>query len=278
MRRPWVLALIILIIAAIFLYTSISWLSPRNSPKKAYEINKTVTALSQKKCVDTYTAHTNNDGSITVPILMYHYVENVEDEKDMYRIKMNVTPLVFEEQLKIILKGGYATVFVREIPELIRSKSTSCYPTIALTFDDGYEDFYTDVFPLLKKYNMKATSYVIANYIGRDDFMNEAQIKELLESNLVEIGSHTLDHPELTLLSDREVELQTAGSKHILESMFGLPVYSFSYPLGRYNLMAEGVVMQSGYTSAVTVHNGVNHTNLDTFQLSRVRPEVFFAE
>ncbi len=259
----------------LLLFCTFTRYRPQNSPKKATVHTKTVNKLS-RNCIETYKTHVGANNSLKIPIVLYHYVENIEDKEDILRARMNVTPYTFEQQLMRIESEGQNTVFVRDIPEILNHPNLGCYPAVALTFDDGYEDFYKDVFPVLKKYKMKATVYLIVNYIGRKDFLNEAEIKEILKSGLVEIGSHTMDHPDLTKLSQKEIYRQVSDSKDILESWFGVKIDSFAYPLGKYDGVAEAAVVASGYKAAVTVKSGENHSLLGLYVLERVRPPNYF--
>ncbi len=103
--------------------------------------------------------------------------------------------------------------------------------------------------------------------------MNETQIRELLESGLVEIGSHTMDHPELTSLSEKDARYQITQSKIILEKMFNTKIFSFAYPYGKFSEKHVEFVRDAGYLNAVTVQEGIIQEPLKDFTLLRVRPE-----
>jgi peptidoglycan/xylan/chitin deacetylase (PgdA/CDA1 family) len=228
---------------------------------------------SQKKCDGPAVVHAEE--KLQVPILLYHYVENVKDKNDTIRQGLNMRPAVFETQLQSLVEHDYKTVFVKNIRDMMKDPMPVCEKFVALTFDDGYEDFYTDVFPLLKKYNAKATAYIIVNFIGRPGFMNEAQIREVIDSGLVEIGSHTMDHYDLTSVSDDVGKYQILESKKELEKRFGISVQSFAYPYGKYVSADLGFVKEASYTTAVTVTEGSIHSLGEEYVLKRVRPHAF---
>lgn len=236
--------------------------SPHNSPRKADEIKKPIYTSSQNSCAG-------------LPIVMYHYVERVEDRSDTYRVRMSVHPRVFERQMKQLQHEGYIPIFVREIPDLV--VNGDCTDRIALTFDDGYEDFYTDVFPILRMYGFRSTVYVIANYVNRKGFLSEGQLEELAASGLVEIGSHSMDHADMTKLSVSEWSAQITESRTVLSSIVGSPVVSFSYPLGKFSPVQALSVSGAGYTNAVTVEPGFMGNDKNVFEMPRFRPEAFFA-
>lgn len=245
--------------------------SPRNLTKKAPVFKKTYNQPSFKDC---YAIGGNKvQENARIPILLYHYVEFVKDKKDKTRILMSIHPDYFEEQLKTLLLTNYTTVFVKEIPNILNGAPFGCMPAVALSFDDGYVDFYTNVFPILKKYQAKATIYIITNKIGKKDYLNEKQIRELIASGLVEIGSHTKDHVDLNETSVEQSRQQIKESKKILEDEFGIPIQTFSYPYGHYKQRDIDLVKEASYSAAVTVSEGLIHSKGDIYTLKRVRPE-----
>lgn len=213
--------------------------------------------------------------ALKVPILMYHYVEYVKDVNDLIRKKLDINPVLFEAHLKVLHENNYHTYFVKDLPAILNGTIAYSDKSIILTFDDGYEDFYTDVFPLLKKYQMKATEYIIYDYINRKGFMNDQEIHELAGSGLVEIGAHTLDHLYLKKLPVSVAKTQIFDSKAKLEQRFGIKVETFAYPYGAFDQEVVDLVKQAGYTAAVTVMPGAYHSTDNLFYLTRIRPGVF---
>ncbi|MCX6732729.1 MAG: polysaccharide deacetylase family protein, partial [Candidatus Roizmanbacteria bacterium] len=164
---------------------------------------------------------------------------------------------------------------VKEVPAILDGTVHYSTQSAILSFDDGYEDFYTDVFPLLKKYHMRATLYVIYDYIGRRGFLNEQQIRELVESDLVEIGSHTLDHIYLKQAPKDYADKQIIESKKKFEERFGIKIKTFAYPYGAFNPDNIETVKKAGYTAAVSVISGVMQSDNNLFYMSRIRPGLF---
>ena len=212
---------------------------------------------------------------IKIPILMYHYVEYVKDDGDLIRKRLDIVPALFEGHLQALKKANYETYFVKDIPEILDGTIHYSTQSAILTFDDGYEDFYLSAFPLLKKYHMRATIYVIYDYIGRSGFLNEKEIKELIDSGLVELGSHTLDHIYLKQAPDQYAERQIVESKKKFEERFGIQIRTFAYPYGAFNNNNIEAVKKAGYTAAVSVISGVMQDEGNIFYLSRIRPGLF---
>jgi len=209
--------------------------------------------------------------SYTIPIIMYHYVEYVKDQADTTRKSLSILPSVFEAQLSTLAQYGYHSYFVSDVPRMLEGSIPFEYKNIILTFDDGYEDFYTDVFPLLKKYDTKATVYIITNFIGRKGFLTSNQIQELSQSPLVEIGSHTLNHAYLKGGRSDLVKTEITESKKVLEDLIGHSVRTFAYPYGAFDIQAVADAQEASYSAAVSVIPGNQQSLTNEYYLSRIR-------
>lgn len=216
-----------------------------------------------------------HDKQIKIPIIMYHYVEYTKDLKDIIRMRLDTSPAILESHLSTLRNAGYETYFVKDIPDILNGTIRYSTKSAVLSFDDGYEDFYTDVFPLLKKYHARATAYVIFDYIGRPGFLTEKEIQELIDSDLVEIGSHTLDHTYLKLAPKEFADRQIIESKKKFEDTFNINIKTFAYPYGAFNADNIKTVEAAGYTCAVSVIPGVMQSYDNLFYLSRIRPGLF---
>lgn len=209
--------------------------------------------------------------SIKLPIVTFHYVEYVQDPKDTIRKSLDIVPSAFEFQLKALHDENYTSYFVREIPDILTGKKALSPKSIILTFDDGYEDFYDNAFPLLKKYQIKGTIYLIVDFIGRKGFLNEKEIKEIAASGLVEIGAHSLDHLYLKTLPEQTVRKQVFESKKKLEDTYGININTFAYPYGAFSQQALDLVKEAGYTAAVSTIPGIYQSENNLMFLSRIR-------
>lgn len=217
----------------------------------------------------------NKEKEIKIPIIMYHYVEYVKDANDLIRKRLDVVPSIFEDHLKALKKARYETYYVRDVPDILDGTIHYSTQSAILSFDDGYQDFYTDVLPLLKKYHMRATLYIIYDYIGKKGFLNEQQIREIIDSDLVEIGSHTLDHVYLKIAPKEYADKQIEESKKKFEERFGIKIKTFAYPYGAFNNDNIESVKKAGYTAAVSVISGEMQSKNNLFYLSRIRPGLF---
>jgi peptidoglycan/xylan/chitin deacetylase (PgdA/CDA1 family) len=216
------------------------------------------------------------NNSMEIPIFTYHYVEIVTDKNDFIRKQLSITPRTFERQLIEIKNKCYTPIFVKDIPFLLRGTNNITKP-VALTFDDGYRDFYTDVYPLLKKYNAKATIYLVSSFIGaNNNYMDKQQINEILKSGLVDIGDHTLHHVDLTKLTQEQLTGEINLSKEILENMYGIKVYTFAYPYGFYNKSIVKILEETGFSTGVSEVKGTIQNKDNLYFLSRISAGSFY--
>ena len=207
-----------------------------------------------------------------IPVLMYHYVEINQDKKDFKRDSLNINPYIFEKQMITLKNAGYKFIWMSEIEQALKDKSNQKY--VAITFDDGYESFYSQTYPFIKKHGIKITNYIIYDSIGKLNYMSKPQLQKIYSEGLLEIGSHTLNHPDLRAFSDEEVRRQLVSSKKSLEKEFGISVVSFCYPFGFFNEKTISLVKEAGYKNATTTQLGsvVYEDKLQT--ISRIRPGI----
>lgn len=210
--------------------------------------------------------------NIHVPILVYHYVEFVKDPKDSIRKSLDIIPPIFEEQMKTLKNAGYNFLTAAELGQYLDGKKQLPERPIIITFDDGYGDFYTDVFPILKKYNISATAYIISGGLDRPNYMTTAQLKEVAESGLVEVGAHTVHHRNLKSIPVTEAKLEIEKSREDLENLLGIKVVSFAYPYGGFNDEVAQLVKKIGFTNAVTTKGGFIVNQENRYVLFRIHP------
>ncbi|HBU08687.1 MAG TPA: hypothetical protein DEA99_05810 [Candidatus Omnitrophica bacterium] len=178
--------------------------------------------------------------------------------------------------MRFLRERKYNIVSLEELTDLIKNKKKIPSGTVAITFDDGYLDNYTHAYPVLKKYNIPATIFVVINRIGRhlgnDDYMSWNQIRELSESGLITIGSHSMNHPNLSEInSEEQLKEEVFESKKILEKELNQEVKFFSYPFGGRSLEARRMVSLSGYKAAVGTNFPKGSPGDDLYALKRLR-------
>ena len=140
---------------------------------------------------------------------------------------------------------------------------------MVLTFDDGYLSTYATAKPILEEYNYVAVVFPIKQLTGKQGHMNQEMLIELHELGW-EIASHTVPHPDLTVLNDNRLKDELQESKTWLNELLGVEVISLSYPAGSYNQKVIDASIECGYKLAVTTGYGTA-TPDNPMKLSRIR-------
>ena len=141
---------------------------------------------------------------------------------------------------------------------------------VLITFDDGYEDNYKNAYPILKKYDFKATIFVISSFLGvYPNYITWDQAREMDADN-ISIQSHTVDHKSMTDLSDDELRSELVDSKKKIEKELGHQIDYMAYPTGTYNLHIAKLVQEAGYKAAFTIKYGNVDKASNIYALERV--------
>jgi peptidoglycan/xylan/chitin deacetylase (PgdA/CDA1 family) len=206
-------------------------------------------------------------------ILCYH---RIADERDV----LNVAPALFRRQLEYALGSGARPV--RLVDALLDGTLDREGRSFSVTFDDGYQDTLTDALPVLRDLQVPATVYLPTAITGGSarltwyrtppPMLDWAGVDELRADSLVDVGAHSRTHPALTRLDDAAARAEIMGSREELAQRLGEAPASFCYPAGLYGERERNLVIEAGYTSAVTVRTGVNSAGCDPFALARTIP------
>jgi peptidoglycan/xylan/chitin deacetylase (PgdA/CDA1 family) len=123
---------------------------------------------------------------------------------------------------------------------------------LLITFDDGHLNNYTAAFPIMQKYGFTGVLYVIANYMGADQYMSADQIKEMAAAGW-EVGSHSISHADLTSLEPYRQRMEVVDSRAILEEALGVPVLTIAYPFGISNSGVIDYAHFAGYIGGMSL-------------------------
>jgi peptidoglycan/xylan/chitin deacetylase (PgdA/CDA1 family) len=200
----------------------------------------------------------------TVPVLMYHSI----DHNDKVT-KLSVSPESFDRQMQFLRENNYNIITLEEAVSYIKREMRAPLRTVAITFDDGFQNNYLYAYPVLKKYNIPAAIFVIVNRIGSPGFLNWEEIKEMSDSGLVTIGSHTRTHFWLLGSDPRFLEDEVVNSKKILENKLGKKVNLFCYPMGAFDDKSKKAVEDAGYECAVSTK--AKNAPTDIYAIKRIK-------
>ena len=200
------------------------------------------------------------------PILEYHMVtENPRPDAKPYV----VPPEDFAAQLDYLAAEGYTTITPQDYARARKGKQQLPDKPIILTFDDGYEDNWRVVLPMLEERGMKAAFYMVTNKIGQPGYLTWDNLFDL-ERHGMEIGGHTANHLPLTTLSPEQQRDELRLSKLMLEWRGLKTIYSFSYPNGAYDDGIVAMLEEEKYLTAVTGEAGLNTLTTNPYLLRRV--------
>lgn len=214
-----------------------------------------------------------------IRIFMYHHI--TRDKKFVMKHK-NLAVHVddFKLHMEILQRLGYCSITFRDYLLFKENKLNLPKKPIILTFDDGYESIYKEVYPIMENYGMtgvifvlgdKEIKYSIWDFPNTEPqpLLNEQQIIELHEAGF-EIGSHSLTHPDLTTLSREKAWDEISRSRMLLEILIGAPVYSFAYTYGKSNPLIKELVREAGYKIACGTYSGPPVINKDHYEIRRI--------
>ena len=186
---------------------------------------------------------------------------------------------MFRFQMWVLKTAGFKVVSLHEILSFINGKASD-ERLVAITFDDGYQDFYDNAFPVLKTYKFPSTVFLVSDLVGKESLWDSHGVnsrKRLLhwdsilemKNTGVTFGSHSKTHPFLSKLSVKELGDEIRDSKIILEERLKNPVDFFCYPNGDYDNRVLETVHTAGYKGAVTTKRGLIHRNDSPFEMRR---------
>jgi len=208
------------------------------------------------------------NGTVSVPVLMYHYIRVNPNRSDATGFGLSVTPTDFAAQMDWIVANGYHTVLPTDLRHALVDGTPLPTKPIVLTFDDGYRDFYNEAWPVLQRYGLKASVAIITAYadkgdIGDEQYMNWDMIRTLDVSGMVEIASHTVFHADLTHATTVQRMTELSQSKTTLEAKLSHSCQTFVYPSGLFNTAVVNDADRAGYAIAFTTQSGKVRTPLD---------------
>lgn len=200
-----------------------------------------------------------------VPIMMYHHVNRVNPPQPD-----TVGPERFEWHMAYLKKHHFTVLPLGTFVKAVREGKPLPYKSVVITFDDGYEDNYTQAFPILQKYRFPATVFVVSDSVNTEGFLSTAQMKEMRAQG-IDIGSHTRRHVYLPDAPREARREEIVGSKSRLEQELGVTIANFAYPTGGFDAEIQEFVKQAGYDGACTTNRGPDRFNRDVYALKRVR-------
>jgi peptidoglycan/xylan/chitin deacetylase (PgdA/CDA1 family) len=223
-----------------------------------------------------------SERELYVPMLMYHSISGEDESGLRAYFRTCTSPDVFAEQMACLHSRGFQTCSPAQTVSQLQSGISAMPKPVAITFDDGYADFYRHAFPVLSRYNFSATVFLPTAYIGdtalqfkNRDCLTWDEVRELSKYG-VRFGSHTVTHPRLRDLSPRVINEEIVCSKQAIEQKIGCAVDSFAYPYAfpqedtEFKMLVRELLYSAGYTTGVCTALGRASRNSDRLFLERL--------
>lgn len=176
------------------------------------------------------------ESACSIPILMYHSISDRNEGGVQPYYRTSTSARMFSVQMKHLHDNGYRTVALHEVVSKIATTDHPPDRCVAITFDDGYADFFSDAFPVLSLFGLSATVFLPTAFIGDRPIefkgmtcLTWSQVREL-HNRGISFGSHTVNHPQLYDLDLRGVRAEIQNSKDTIEQHLGSSIDSFAYP------------------------------------------------
>ncbi|VBB09815.1 polysaccharide deacetylase [Lucifera butyrica] len=180
-----------------------------------------------------------------------------------------LAPDTFEQQMGYLAQNGYTAISLDQLSAGLNDEDALPAKPVLITFDDGYTDNYTTALPILEKYGLRATVFIITGKVDQPGYLTWAQIKDMLARG-IDIGSHTVSHRDLSKLSAVEQEKELKESKKTLEKALSRPIDYLAYPFGGFNAATLRLLGETGYLGAFSGIPGVNTANTNPYILHRI--------
>ncbi len=209
-----------------------------------------------------------NYPTIKFPVFNYHNIAHLPESATITEKAFNVTPELFEEQLKYFKENSYASVPLDYLIEYFNTGKALPPKIFAITFDDGHIGQYDYAFPLLKKYGFAATFFIVVDWATHPGFMSWDEIKEMSNAGMA-INSHSMTHFNMQAVAPDRLKWEMEESKKTLEEKIGKPVDYLAYPGGSYNQAVIDAAVAAGYKAAVSVRKVIEQSPKWRYSISR---------
>lgn len=192
----------------------------------------------------------DNSYCLRVPVLMYHHIEPIDLAKAEGHAQLTVDSGIFDTQMKYLVDHGYRTISGEELANALINHQAIPGKPIVITLDDGYSDNYNYAFQIAKKYNVVLNLMIPTGLIGNAGYMSWENLKEMVDSGIVNAYDHTWSHYSLPRGDVAKDEMEIMTAKKQLEEHLGKIVTIFAYPYGSSNQTTVDILVKNGFIAA----------------------------
>lgn len=197
-----------------------------------------------------------------IPVLMYHKIGDDKDNDAVIREDL------FREQMKFLKDNGYNPLTMDQLYEYVVNGAAVPEKPVVLTFDDGYADTYSIVYPLMKEYGFAATVFINPGDVGTR--LTWDQIREM-HKNGITISNHGFQHIEMGQLSEaKQIENITKAQEALAKEVGIKNNPWFCYPYGDKNEFTDAATKKAGIKMSMAMKSGWAHTGDNPYNILRV--------
>jgi peptidoglycan/xylan/chitin deacetylase (PgdA/CDA1 family) len=167
-----------------------------------------------------------------------------------------ISPRLFAAQLATLHAAGWRTITLATLAADLVGRARPPARTFVITIDDGHQDGYTYAFPILERYRLLATYFIVTGRMGRGDNLSATEVLRLAASGM-EIADHTANHADLPTLSRIAAEAQIEIAAQTIAALIGHRPTTFAYPFGAEDRAVVALVHAAGFAMAVTTQECV---------------------
>ena len=207
---------------------------------------------------------------VYVPTLTYHHIEDLETAKAENHSSLAVAPDIFRQQMDYLRQQGYSTAKMQDLLNFFDQGIPMPAKPVLLTFDDGYQDFADNAFPILQEFGFSATVFLPTGLVENPGYLSWSTAQSISQSGLVLFANHTLSHHSAYTDETTFTKEVTLADQQLTEHGIS-NVKVFAYPYGSGNNQAGNILVQNGYTLAFTTNYGGTLCKQQRLFLPRIR-------
>ena len=279
-KKPTVLIWFFLAFACVIAGVAIFFIAkPNHATKQAQDVIKqesTMIAVSSTSSSTTTQESSEvdwvkQDTAIHFPILMYHAIHVMAPEESA-NANLIVDPITFESHIQRLSNEGYYFLTPEEVHKVLTENvlPNGNQKIIWLTFDDSLWDFYDNAYPILQKYQVKATNNVITSTVGSQTNLSLDEMLEM-KNNGMSFQDHTVTHPDLSATDSSTQTTEMKDSKQYLDDSLNQDTIAIAYPAGRYSDTTLQIAENLDYKLGVTTNEGLASADNGLLSLNRIR-------
>ncbi|MGF0125851.1 polysaccharide deacetylase family protein [Streptococcus alactolyticus] len=279
-KKPTVLIWFFLAFACVIAGVAIFFIAkPNHATKQAQDVIKqesTVIAVSSTSSSTTSQESSEvdwvkQDTAIHFPILMYHAIHVMAPEESA-NANLIVDPTTFESHIQRLSNEGYYFLTPEEVHKVLTENvlPNGNQKIIWLTFDDSLWDFYDNAYPILQKYQVKATNNVITSTVGSQANLSLDEMLEM-KNNGMSFQDHTVTHSDLSATDSSTQTTEMKDSKQYLDDSLNQDTIAIAYPAGRYSDTTLQIAENLDYKLGVTTNEGLASADNGLLSLNRIR-------